>query len=96
MYSPGDIECLRNDLHKLCHWSEEWLTLFKVMYFGHNNAQASYYIESTLLPTCTVERDLGVLIQNSFKVSELCTKVGNTANRILNMIIRTLATGPVN
>jgi len=47
-----------------------------------------------LLPTCTVERDLGVLIQDNLKVSEQCNKAANTANRILGMINRTFSYKP--
>jgi hypothetical protein len=35
---------------------------FKVMHFGHNNAQVDYCIDSTCLLPSTIERDLGVLI----------------------------------
>jgi hypothetical protein len=61
----------------------------KVMHFGYNNPCASYYIDNTMLPSCTVEKDLGVLIQDNLKVSEQCNKASNTANRILGMINRT-------
>jgi hypothetical protein len=97
--SSDDIACLSNDLIKLCYWSNEWLMLFnvdkcKVMHFGYNNPRASYYIDNTLLPTCTVERDLGVLIQDNLKVYEQCNKAANTANRILGMINRTFSYKP--
>jgi len=46
----------------------------KVMYFGYNHTQASYDIDNTELPTCTVERDLDILIQDNLKVSEQCSK----------------------
>jgi ribonuclease P/MRP protein subunit RPP40 len=94
--SAEDIACLRNDLHTLCHWSDDWLTLFnvdkcKVMHFGYNNTISSYYIGNTLLPSCTVERDLGIPIQDNIKVSEQCTRAANTANRVLGMINRTFS-----
>ena len=63
----------------------------KVMQFGCNNTLASYYIDNTGLPSCTVERDLGILLQDNLKVSEQCLKVANTANRILGMINRTFS-----
>ena len=86
--SSVDIASLRNDLLKLCHWSNEWFMLFyvdkcKVMHFGYNNPRASYYIDNTMLPSCIMERDLGILIQDNLKVSEQCNKAANTANRIL-------------
>ena len=29
--SPGNIACLRNDLHNLCHLSEEWFKMLFLM-----------------------------------------------------------------
>ena len=46
----------------------------KIMHFGHDNAQANYYIEGTLLPTCTVEHDLGVLIHNMMIIHACISK----------------------
>jgi len=91
-----DILRLRNDLHRLCQWSADWLMLFnvdkcKVMHFGFNNTLASYHIDNIMLPSCTVERDLGIIIQDNLKVSEQCLKATNTANRILGMINRTFS-----
>ena len=91
-----DIVHLRNDLHELCKWSADWLLLFnvdkcKVMHFGYNNTLASYYIDNTMLPSCTVERDLGILIQDNLKVSQQCFKAASAANRILGMINRTFS-----
>jgi len=48
------------------------------MHFGYNNPRVSYYIDNTLLPTCTVERDSGVLIQENLKVAEQCNKAANS------------------
>jgi len=66
----------------------------KAMHLWYNNPRASYYIDNTLLPTGTAERDLGVLIQDNLKVSEQCNKAANTANRILCMINRTFSYKP--
>jgi len=60
----------------------------KVMHFGHNNTWALYHINDTVSPTCTVARDLGILLQDNRKVSDLCMKAANTADRILGMINR--------
>jgi len=73
------------EINRVCHWCTEWLMLFnvdkcKVMHFGYNNPRVSYSIDNTVLPTCTVERDIRVLIQDNLKVSEQCNKVSNTAN----------------
>ena len=67
------------------------MTAYGTQKLGHNGAKADYYIESTPLPTCTVECDLGVHIQDSLKVSQQCTKAANTANRILGMVYKTFS-----
>jgi len=72
---------------------ELWFFIIREI-FGYNNPRVSYNIDSTLLPTCTVERDLGVHIQDNLKVSEQCNKAANTANRILGMINRTFSYKP--
>jgi len=91
--TTDDNVCLRNDLCNLCYWSEKWLMLFnvdicKIMHFGPNNTRALYHKNDTVLPTCTVECDLRVLIQDNLKVSDQCMKAGN---RILDMINRTFS-----
>jgi hypothetical protein len=47
--ADDDIACFRNNLHKFCHWSDEWWMLFnvekcKVMLFGRNNPRSFYHI----------------------------------------------------
>ena len=55
------------------------------------NTLASYYIDNTVLPSCTVKRDSGILIQDNLKVSEQCLKAANTANKIMGMMNRTFS-----
>ena len=54
----------------------------KVMHFGYNNTVASYYIDITVLPSCTVKRDLGILIQDNLKVFKQGLKAANTVMSI--------------
>ena len=61
----------------------------KVMHFGVNNTKENYSINNTVLKEVSSEKDLGVIIQNDLKVSEQCSKVVKTANRILGMVNRT-------
>jgi len=41
-----------------------------------------------VLDCVSIERDLGILIQDKLKLSEQCTKVVKTCHRILGMIKR--------
>src|SRR6267154_1675724 len=85
---------LKDDLKSLYQWSEDWQMLFnvdkcKVMHFGANNSKETYSINNTILKEVQEEKDLGVIVQNNLKVSEQCSKVVKTANRVLGMISRT-------
>jgi hypothetical protein len=91
---PDGADMLRDDLRSLYEWSEDWQMLFnidkcKVMHFGAKNKKEKYSISNTVLNVVEEEKDLGVIVQKDFKVSEQCSKVVKTANRILGMINRT-------
>ena len=95
--SLADVDGLRADLATLCKWSEDWLMLYnydkcKVIHFGNNNTQAVYEMKGNALEVVKFERDLGVIVQNDLKVSEQCSKVVKTANKILGMINRNFLT----
>jgi len=84
------IESLRSDLRRLYEWSNDWLMLFnidncKVLHFGSNNAKYDYMLGDQVLDSVSIERDLGVLIQDNLKV---CVQFTKTCNRILGMIKR--------
>jgi hypothetical protein len=54
------IERLRQDLGRLCSWSEEWLMLFivdkcKVLHFEHDNPQVVYQLGNSDLRTDKME-----------------------------------------
>jgi len=52
---------------------------------------APHIMNDTVLPTCTAERDLRLLIQENLKVSDQCMTAANTANRIMGMNNRTFS-----
>ena len=88
------VNRLRSDLANLYKWSQDWLMLFnidkcKVMHLGHTNLNAEYSLGGKVLESVDAEQDLGVIIQNDLKVSQQCSKVVKTANKILGMIYRT-------
>ena len=95
---PPSTYCYQ-DLHRsLCkldqQQSNDWIMLFntdksdkcKVLHFGTKNVESEYMLGNQVLESVTMERDLGVLVQDSLKVSEQCTNVVKTCNRILGMI----------
>ena len=47
----------------------------QVLHFGTNNVKSEYMLGDQGLESVTMERDLGVLVQDSLQVSEQCSKV---------------------
>jgi ribonucleases P/MRP protein subunit RPP40 len=88
------IEALRKDLESLSEWSDKWQMKFnidkcKVMHFGAKNPEAEYNMNNVKLEVISEEKDLGVIISNTFKVSKQCAKAANKGNQILGLIKRT-------
>jgi len=70
---------LQEDLRKLYQWSLDWQMLFnvekcKVMQVGRNNKEFKYEIGGKTLQAVEEERDLGVIIHKSMKVSRQCAE----------------------
>jgi len=91
-----DYYDLGEDLSKLYKWSEDWQMSFnldkcKVMHIGNNNNLSSYSMGGQDLEEVDEERDLGVIINNKFKVDRQCAKVTKKANQVLGLIYRTFA-----
>lgn len=90
-----DAEILRNDIVKLQNWTLDWQMEFnsekcKVMHIGRKSLNSEYALNNTILKSTEEERDLGVLVDKSFKFSEHCNKVANSANAVIGMIKRTI------
>ena len=88
------IEALRKDLASLSEWADKWQMKFnigkcKVMHFGGKNSEAEYNMDNIKLEVISEEKDLGVIISDSFKVSKQCAKAANKGNQILGLIKRT-------
>ena len=80
---------------KLPNWSRDWQVEFnsdkcKVMHIGKKSLNCEYKLNSITLKPTVSERDLGVLVDKSFKFSDHCNKVANSANAVIGMIKRTI------
>ena len=62
----------------------------RVMHVGNRNLINQYSLNNNILKPTDIERDLGVLVDKSFKFSENCNKVANSANAVIGMIKRTI------
>ena len=86
---------LREDLSRLFKWSEEWQMNFnldkcKIMHIGNKNKVFDEYaIGGHMLEKVEEEKDLGVIINDKFKVDKQCAMVAKKANQVLGLIYRT-------
>jgi len=65
----------------------------KVLHVGRNNPMHQYRLGAGLLESSSVERDLGVLVDNRFTTSQLCALFAKKANGILGCIKKSMASG---
>src|SRR5215469_10482437 len=89
--STNDCQTLQEDLDKLIGWSEEFKMLFNVdkcsvLHVGRQNDKHVYSMGSSSLKSTTLEKDLGVLFDNSIKFSSQPA----VAVRILGLIRRNI------
>jgi hypothetical protein len=95
MNSLDDMHSLQTDLDKLHEWSVKWQMTFNVdkcvvMHVGSNNVNSSYVLGNNNLKSSNKEKDLGIIMDNSFKFSEQCNTAIKNANRTLGLIKRTI------
>src|SRR5207244_3360019 len=88
-------EILSGDLVILQNWSQNWQMEFntdkcRVMHIGKKSLNNQYVLHNNILKPTVSERDLGVLVDKSFKFSENCNSVANSANVVIGMIKRAI------
>ncbi len=90
-------EELQKDIERLDEWASEWQLTFnatkcKVMHLGNKNPQQTYKMKKdgidVTLDTTTLEKDLGVHVDNQLKFDQHTEKQVNKANKILGLIRR--------
>ena len=74
----GDKQNVQDDIDKSVKWSEKWQMLFnfgkcKCLHTGPGNTGMNYEMGGTILSKTVKEKDLGVTINASMKVSEQCS-----------------------
>ncbi|PKU47388.1 rna-directed dna polymerase from mobile element jockey- hypothetical protein [Limosa lapponica baueri] len=82
---------LQEGLDRLEEWVNKNLMKFKkakgkVLHLGKHNSGVQHMLESTWLGSSSVERDLGVLVDNKLSMSEQCAAVAKKANSMLGCI----------
>ena len=82
---------LQDDLDRLEEWANKNITKFnkykcKVLHLEKHNPGVQHRLVSTHLESSSVERDLGVLVDNELNMNEQCAAAAKKASRMLGCI----------
>ena len=88
-----DRKRFQESIDRLEKWSRDWQLLFnvskcKIMHGGRQNAGHRYTMGGRELEVTRVEKDVGVLVEDTLKPTMQCAAAAAKANRILGQLAR--------
>jgi len=94
--TPEGCAAIQRDLGRLESWAERNFLKFnrgnfRVPHLGRNNPMHQYRLGADLLQSSSVERDLGVLVDDRLTMSQQCALAAKKANGILGCIKKSVA-----
>jgi len=94
--TPQGCAAIQRDLDRLESWAERNLMRFnkgkyRVLQLGRNNPMHQYRFGADLLKSSSVERDLGVLVDDRLTMSQHCALVAKKTSGILGSIKKSVA-----
>lgn len=94
-----DLNATQNDLNKLNQWQKDWLLCFnttdqkcKVLHVGKNNPKNSYFLDGHLLPETTLEKDLGLYVNEELEWNDNIRSAINKTNSMIGWVTRNVIT----